>query len=673
MAGHATFCTDDEGPVASAAEADTSADLSVGAVVDNAALADTSTPTSLSCPFCYDYRRAIVVNGVDEFLRHCLRECRRGPQLSPLCPVSMSLLQSLRPVDSPRITAVTTALHRLAADPALCPLCREALVVQQPMGFHVLSKCLNGPRLPPDVYGGAFDCIEDAAVKYLGNTDVMGDATAPSAGGERVVRSTLADGEPLQLSTVNRTNGDASVNGEQAGSTNAKTAAPSNAGEHRDTVSSPSVLIPIVVHKLLAAMVRKLVQARRARDARVAAIATSWVWEQDGSATPPENFHGCPLCGKWLLNREQMVFHAIRRCVLGPANLDQLPSEQLLVDYITHLLEQPSSALLATEATLVSNMTDVFKNRHTAAWTSGTFDCPRCTAKNDDGHCFSLSQIDAHVSQHGDLTWNQAELNAGSSQYMTVLPADFDMMVCPLCRCEPCAREAADFVPTNRWVERHVWYDCPLGPRLKLDFLPSPCSSQRLPSKDAMKAMLRGIVRYDAMTIGLADAFEKPVARQKEAVDRVVATSRRRGEALACPFCRRVVPFPDNMYDHVSECGKAQRYSGQYDWYLRDRPDLLKVLHARWLWNESDACATFDILTRGRACVRVDDAVTSFRNSGSRLAVATRWMSTSLQCSGCRQKGDRSSMVQHGSFCNTSSHRAGWARGHWAFVFCVSV
>ena len=213
-----------------------------------------------------------------------------------------------------------------------------------------------------------------------------------------------------------------------------------------------------------------------------AAIARAWVWEQIGYATPPENFHRCPLCVKWLLNREQMVFHAIRRCVLGPANRHDLPTEERLVTYITDLLSTQR----------VSN---------TVASRSATFDCPWCT----EG--LSRSQIDEHFcSVHRDeLSAANAlrEITAGSSlACTTIFPEDFDITVCPLCRCEPSACEAADFVSTNRWVERHVWYDCPLGPRMRLDFRPSPRSSQGCPSKDAMKAMLRGVVLTQLATVG---------------------------------------------------------------------------------------------------------------------------------------------------------------------------
>ena len=454
----------------------------------------------MRCPFCGVVE--LQAYALNARLRHCLRDCRSGPQLSPMCAVNVGLLRALVPRGCqhaflPTESNVTTALRRLRTAPTACPLGCDGSVSPVTCYRHVLCDCRHGPRLSNGTFAGAFDRVEFAAVKYLAATNV--DAGAGVAAAFRC--------------------------------------------ECPDTK-----IVPLLCGEVI----------RRARNgASVEAadtnVAYGWVWEQAGCATPPENFHRCPLCAKWLLNREQMVFHAIRRCVLGPINLVELPSEQLLVEYIANLLAPDLSEQ------------ERFKSLATSARASATFDCPYCTAA-DNGDALSLLSIDAHVA-----TFHEAALRPiaaprpiiapeGVPVY-TKMPNGFELIVCPLCRCEPSPCEASDFqLSVNCWVTRHLWYDCPLGPQMSYLVRCSDSAD----SAEAVEAMLRSIVRFDVLTVDVVAAFEKSKRYRRATSSQhpsVTAVSSSPSEAPACPFCRRVMrDRSDNLYDRVSKCRKALLY-----------------------------------------------------------------------------------------------------------------
>ena len=214
---------------------------------------------------------------------------------------------------------------------------------------HVLCECPHGPQLPRGVYDGSFDCIEAAAVRYLANTDVDDHASETTDANEieAVAVSAVVSEPPLP-----RRNADGAPVVVAAASDERKLddfrSRAAAFGEELRRRAKESFINKTAVFRSEPINVNGIIDNEKVVDN--AFIAHAWVWEQDGDATPPENFHLCPLCGRWLLNLEQMVFHAVRRCVLGPANQFVLPTEKLLVTHIAELLTSCESKALATTA-----------------------------------------------------------------------------------------------------------------------------------------------------------------------------------------------------------------------------------------------------------------------------------------------------------------------------------
>ena len=314
--------------------------------------------TSLaSCPFCA--MAWLPLPRLAERLRHCLRDCISGPRLSRMCAVSMPLLLALcgrscqqegSGASCCQHAAERTALKQVQADPSTCPLgCGAPFSSPTTLYGHVLCECPHGPQLPRGVYDGSFDCIEAAAVRYLANTDVDDHASETTDANEieAVAGSAVVSEPPLPRRNADGAPVVVAAASDERKLDDFRSRAAAFVEELRRRAKE-SFINKTAVFRSEPINVNGIIDNEKVVDN--AFIAHAWVWEQDGDATPPENFHLCPLCGRWLLNREQMVFHAVRRCVLGPANQFVLPTEKLLVTHIAELLTSCESKALATTA-----------------------------------------------------------------------------------------------------------------------------------------------------------------------------------------------------------------------------------------------------------------------------------------------------------------------------------